>query len=376
MIIRQLEKTILSKLDTGKAIILLGPRQTGKTTLLTEIAETKSSQLLLLNCDDPIIREQLDNANTEQLKQIIGTKKLIFIDEAQRVKNIGLTLKIITDQIKSVQLLVSGSSSLELSNEISEPLTGRKWEYMLYPISWTELTDHIGYLQAQQQLEQRLIFGMYPEIITNLGNEKEILLQLTGSYLYKDLLSYKGIRNPDLIEKLLKAIALQLGNEVSYNELARLLQVDKNTVSHYLKLLEQAFIIFRLQPFARNLRNEINTNRKIYFFDNGIRNALIANYNPPNLRQDIGALWENFLISERMKLLNNRQTFFNRYFWRTSQQQEIDYIEERDGTLHAYELKWNPRQTIKFPKTFLNTYKNVELQGIHSKNFHDYLINI
>ncbi len=308
--------------------------------------------------------------------RLLNGHQLVFIDEAQRVKNSGLTLKIIVDRIKNVQLLVSGSSALEIANEINEPLTGRKWEYMLYPISWEELADYVGFLDAERQLDHRLIYGMYPEVIMHPGQEKEILLQLAGSYLYKDILSMNGIRKPDLLEKLLKALALQMGSEVSYNELSQLLEVDKKTIVHYLDLLEKAFVVFRLPPLSRNLRNEINRSRKVYFFDNGIRNALIANFQPLSLRQDVGALWESFLISEGMKRLHYRAIRANRYFWRTHQQQEIDYIEEFDGVLHAYEFKWNPSKKVRFPKTFLNAYPNHQVSIITRNNYWDLLTGV
>jgi predicted AAA+ superfamily ATPase len=372
MIQRALERIIKKRINSGKAIVLLGPRQTGKTTLLEKIA-TETGEYLLLDCDDFLVREKLENANTESLKQIIGKHKTVFIDEAQRVKNIGLTLKIITDRIKNVMLLVSGSSALELANEINEPLTGRKWEYMLYPISWQEIREHAGYIKTHQQLEQRLIFGMYPEVINNTGDEAEVLKQLSGSYLYKDLLAFKSIRKPDLVPKLLKALALQLGNEVSNNELSKLLQVSKDTVGTYIDLLEKAFIIYPLEPLSRNLRNEISTNRKIYFFDNGVRNALIANFNPTGMRQDIGALWENFLMSERNKFLHYSGISANSYFWRTKQQQEIDYVEERGGKFYAYEFKWNPNVKPKFSKTFINSYQP-DLQIVNKNNFEDFVM--
>jgi len=368
MITRKLTSIIQSKLKSGKAIIILGPRQSGKTTLLESIARTEGS-FLLLDCDDPLTRSILENPTTEQLRQIIGTYKLVLIDEAQRVKNIGITLKIIIDRIKDVQLLVSGSSALELAGEINEPLTGRKWEYMLYPISWMELQDHVGYMIAMQQLELRIIYGMYPDVINRTGNEQEVLRLLAGSYLYKDLLSFNGIRKPELPEKLLRALALQLGNEVSYNELAGLLQVDKKTVSIYIDLLEKAFVVFRLSPFSRNLRNEISSTRKIYFYDNGIRNALIGNFSPLNMRQDKGSLWENFILSERMKYLHYHNLAPGRFFWRTQQKQEIDYLEEQDGQLSAFEIKWNPNAKFRIPGTFKGAYPNVKVEMISKENF-------
>ena len=373
MINRLLTPIIRNKLGKGKAIIVLGPRQVGKTTLLKEIAEKKGTYLFL-NGDDPTVQQQLEGANTQTLKQIIGKHTLVFIDEAQRIKNIGLTLKLITDQLKNVQLLVSGSSALELASEVNEPLTGRKWEYQMYPISWQELYDYLGHLDAHSQLEQRLVYGMYPEVITRQGEEREVLQQLAGSYLYKDLLSLGGIRRPDMLDKLLRALALQLGNEVSYTELSNMLQVDKNTINNYVQLLEKAYVIFRLPPFSRNLRNEITSSRKIYFYDNGIRNALVANFNPLSLRQDAGELWENFLISERMKLLHYNSKWANTYFWRTHAQQEIDYIEERDGAIFAYEFKWSKTKKAKFPKTFIGAYPKAKLLMVTPANFEEFIM--
>lgn len=372
MIPRQLESLINKRIGTGKAIIIIGPRQTGKTTLMSKIAR-EQGDYLLLDGDDFTVRSNLESANTETLQQIIGSNNVILIDEAQRIKNIGLVLKIIIDQLKPGLLMVSGSSSLELANEINEPLTGRKWEYMLFPISWQELEEHKGYLVAQQQLENRLVYGFYPEIINNPGDEQSILKQLTSSYLYKDLLSYKGIKKPEVIEKLLRALALQIGSEVSYNELSGLVQVDKNTIQSYIDLLEKAFVIFRLQPLSRNIRNEISTSRKIYFYDNGVRNALISNFNPLHMRSDTGPIWENFLISERRKLLEYNQIHCNTYFWRTSYQQEIDYIEESGGKLNAFEFKWNPGKLARFSKSFLSAYDTGVSMTINRENFREFV---
>jgi predicted AAA+ superfamily ATPase len=372
MIKRSLEKLIKERQGSRKAIVLLGPRQTGKTTLIEHIIKDESSTLFL-DGDDSEVRLKLENRNTEELKRIIGKNQIVFIDEAQRIKNIGLTLKIIIDQLKPQQLFVSGSSALELADEINEPLTGRKWEYMLYPISWNELQEHVGYLKAIQQFETRLIFGSYPDVIINKGDEIDILKQLAGSYLYKDLLVYEGIKKPQILEKLLRALAFQLGSEVSYNELARLVQIDKNTVQTYIDLLEKAYVIFRLHPFSRNLRTEISSSRKIYFYDNGIRNALISNFNQIELRNDIGTLWENFLISERKKFLEYNRLYCNTYFWRTKYQQEIDYIEERNGKLYAFEFKWNAKKKQKFPKSFVDAYENIETKVISRDNFVEFL---
>ncbi len=370
MISRILFTRIKSKLGKGKAIIIIGPRQVGKTTLINQIIG--KSKYLFLDGDDPTIRTKLTNPNTEQLKNIIGSHKLVFIDESQRIKNIGLTLKIITDQLKTVQLIVSGSSSFELNNKLNEPLTGRKWEYQLYPITWHEFENNIGTLKAEQQLEIRLLYGMYPDVINQTENAFEILKNLTDSYLFKDILAYSGIRRPELLDQLLKALALQLGNEVSYNELAQLLGVDKNTVSSYIDLLEKSFIIFKLGSYKKNLRNEIKTNQKIYFYDNGIRNMVIGNFNALDTRNDVGALWENFIISERKKKLHYELNLARPYFWRTVQQQEVDYIEETATQIKGYEIKWNPKAKVKKPKTFMVAY-DTDIEVINRDNFRTFI---
>lgn len=370
MIKRDLEKLIINRFGKGKAILLIGPRQVGKTTLFNKLLEDKEH--LFLNGDDPTVRKLLTNPNIEQLKNIIGNYKVVFIDEAQRIENIGLTLKLITDQLKPVQLLISGSSAFELNNQTQEPLTGRKWEYQLYPISWNEFEDNVGYLKAQQQLELRVVYGMYPDVINNFGDEKDILKQLTDSYLYKDILSYGGIRKPEILEKLLRAMAFQIGSEVSYNELAQLLSIDKKTVSNYIDLLCQAYVVFKLPSFSKNLRNEIKTNHKIYFYDTGVRNMIIGDLNPLEVRQDKGSLWENFLIAERLKYNTYTSSLSKGYFWRTVQQQEIDYVEENAGNVSGFEIKWNPKSKIKIPKTFVNTY-NTKVKVITNENFREFL---
>lgn len=370
MITRSIQSSISAKLGKGKAIIIVGPRQVGKTTLIKTILEKQEH--LFLDADDPTTRKLLTNPNTEQLKSIIGKNNIVFIDEAQRIENIGITLKIITDQFKDVQLLVSGSSAFELTNKINEPLTGRKWEYQLFPISWKEFEDDIGFVKATQQLEMRLIYGMYPDVINHTGESFEVLKELANSYLYKDILAFSTIRKPEILEKLLQALALQIGNEVSYNELSQLLGIDKNTVSNYIDVLEKAFVIFRLKSFSHNLRNEIKTNQKIYFYDTGIRNMIIGNFTTLELRQDKGALWENFLISERMKKNSYENSLARPYFWRTVQQQEVDYVEESSGKITGYEIKWNEKAKFKIPKLFNDTY-NTETVMLNRDNFRSFL---
>lgn len=372
MINRLLQHTLKTKLFKGKALVILGPRQVGKTTLINELLN--GSDYLFLNGDDSTVQVKLNDANTFNLKQLIGKHKIVFIDEAQRIVNIGISSKIITDQFKDVQLIVSGSSALEINNKTQEPLTGRKLEYHLYPISWEEFEKHNGYLAAEQQLEHRLVFGMYPDVINNTSDGQQTLQQLTSSYLYKDMLSLTGIRKPEILERLLKALALQLGSEVSYNELANLLGIDKLTVMRYLDVLEKSFIIFQLNSFSRNQRNEIKNNRKIYFYDNGIRNMIINNLNPLDLRNDKGALWENFLISERIKFQAYHQQYTNNYFWRTVQKQEIDFVEDRAGQLSAFEFKWNSKGKNKIPKSFIENY-NAQAKTIDRENFREFVMS-
>jgi predicted AAA+ superfamily ATPase len=331
------------------------------------------NESLYLNCDEPDIRLLLTDATSTKLKSIVGNKKLIIIDEAQRVKNIGITLKLFADQLKDVQVIATGSSSFELSNIINEPLTGRKYVFTLTPVSLKELIDAYGWIETNRLLEERIIFGMYPEVITNSTEKKNILTEITTSYLFKDILNFEGIRKPEQIEKLLMLLASQIGNEVSYNELANTLNLDKDTVSKYIDILEKAFIIFRLKPFSRNIRTEITKMRKIYFYDTGIRNALISNFNHFESRTDRGALWENFLINEKLKINLINDLDVKSYFWRTSQQQEIDYVEEINGELFAFEFTINEKKKKQIPKTFINNYKPKSGMIVNKSNYQEFL---
>lgn len=370
MIERILAERISGKAGRGKAIIIIGPRQVGKTTLIKKLLRNERYQFF--DGDDPRIRTLLDTPNTDQIRAFIGDHKVVFIDEAQRINNIGLTMKIIIDQLKDVQLWISGSSSFSLFNELNEPLTGRKWEYELFPISWEEFEHHVGFIEADQQLERRLVYGMYPDVINNPNEEPEILGNLVSSYLYKDVLSYAGIRKPQVLDKLIQALALQIGSEVSYNELSQLVGVDRNTIEKYITILEQGYVVFRLPSFNRNVRNEIKKGRKIYFYDNGIRNAVIGAMDHLALRSDVGQLWENFLISERIKMNKYKFTLAKSFFWRTNQQQEIDYVEQRGLNLKAYEFKWNPNKRAKISSTFTKAY-DAEGFLINRENFRAFI---
>jgi predicted AAA+ superfamily ATPase len=371
-----LPRTIQEKIETslfkGKIIIVYGPRQVGKTTLIKEIQKRRSEKSIYLNCDEPDIRQMLTDVTSTEIKEFVGKNRLVFIDEAQRVKNIGITLKLIIDNFPDIQAVATGSSSFDLSNKIAEPLTGRKYEFYLYPFSIEELSQIYSDIEIKRILEKRILFGMYPEIVRGDNESAVQLRSITESYLFQDVLQYQQIKNPDVLERLLQALALQVGNEVSYNELSAIAGIDKKTVANYIQVLEKAFVIFRLMPYSRNIRNELKKLRKIYFFDTGIRNALINNFNSFNLRQDVGSLWENFIVSERIKFNNNHSIFKNIYFWRTHGQQEIDFLEEADGELHGFEFKWN-KKTFRKPRVFLDAYPGSTVELINKNNFIDFV---
>lgn len=376
MIPRTLETSLKKRLFKGKALIIFGARQTGKSTLAETLLNNQDKEWLTLNGDDADVRDLLTNTTATRLKAIIGTNEIVLIDEAQRIKNIGLTLKLVTDQIKKVQVIATGSSAFELLSEVNEPLTGRKYEFMLYPLSFEEMVNHHGLLQEKRLIEHRMQFGYYPEIVTNAGEEKERLKLLAGSYLYKDLLMLEQIKKPALLEKLLKALALQLGSEVNYNELGQTIGSDRKTIEKYIDLLEKAFVIFEVPAFSRNVRNEIKKGRKIYFYDCGIRNAIINNFKPMNSRTDTGPLWENFVIAERIKFLSNNENEAKTYFWRTTQQQEIDLIEENETGLKAFEFKWSIKAKARIPLTFKTSYPDAELKIISPENVESIITSI
>lgn len=340
--------------------------------MLSELS-SKNDKILFLNCDDMDDVLALEGKTSTELKNLLSPYTLVFIDEAQRIKNIGLVLKMIGDLKLSTKIVVTGSSSLELANEINEPATGRLIEHHLYPLSLSELAHHASEREENRLLPVRMIYGFYPEVVTEPGDAKRILMNLTNSYLYKDLFAYKGIKKPDLLQKLVRALALQLGNEVSYNELSNLLGVDRGTVESYIGLLEKCFVVFRLDSFSRNLRSEMKKGKKIYFYDNGIRNAVLSNFAPLELRNDVGALWENLMVSERVKRNAYSGNFANLFFWRTHERQELGLIEEQDGNLRAFEFKWNPQAKAKLPKAFSSAYPEASYQVITPQSYWDFV---
>lgn len=372
MIKRTLAQILTENLSNERIIIILGARRVGKTTLFKQVFSSYNH--LWLNCDEPDIRSLLFNKTSTALKSIIGDRKLVIIDEAQRVKDIGLTLKLIHDNFPEIKLYVTGSSSLELANEIKEPLTGRKWEYELYPLSREELINHHSVLEENRLLEHRLIFGSYPQVVEDPGNAQKILRELADSYLFRDLLMLQDIKKPAQLEKLVQALAFQISSEVSLNELSNMIQIDVHTVARYIDLLEKSFVIFSLPSFSRNLRNEIKKGKKYYFYDLGIRNSLINNWNPINLRNDVGAMWENYLIAERMKYKMYHEIDSLSYFWRTTRQQEIDYIEDTGGMLFAFEFKWQKAHKARIPSTFKNAYPDAKLNIIDQSNMDEFIM--
>ena len=373
MIERLLKNLIEKRLYRNKAIIVIGPRQVGKTTLLKMLVSDTKNKVLEWNCDEPDVRRKLTEPTSTELKAEIGDADLILIDEAQRVKNIGITLKLLIDNYPEKQVIATGSSAIEMSNSINEPLTGRKYEYVMYPFSCEELFNEFGEQEERRMLERRLIYGSYPEVVNNSGEERETLTELVGSYLYKDIFSFQDVRKPEIIEQLLQALALQIGSEVSYNELGRLLGLNTATVQRYIDLLEKSYVVFHLRSFSRNVRYELKKSRKIYFYDNGVRNALIGDYKPLALRNDTGALWENYIIAERLKH-NAYNTFYGKsYFWRTQQQQEIDYIEDIDGMLHTYEFKWNEGKHPRLTDTFAKAYPDHTFTVVSPENYQSFV---
>jgi predicted AAA+ superfamily ATPase len=374
MIERQLQEQIEKHLGSDKAIIIIGARQVGKSTLLNSIFSNMEN-VMWLNGDDADVQELFRNMTAARMKAFLGKKKFLVVDEAQRIPDIGLRLKLVTDQIPGVQVFATGSSSFQLSSKVNESLTGRKREFQMFPLSFKEMVNNTDLLTEMRMLPHRLIYGYYPEIVTAVGDEKEVLRELSTSYLYKDILQMDGIAKPDKLVKLLQALAYQIGSQVSYREIGQLIDLDPKTVEKYIDIFEKSYIIFRLGSFSRNLRNELKSSRKIYFYDLGIRNAVIADFRPIEMRNDKGALWENFAIAERMKKISYDREFRNVWFWRTTQQKEIDLIEEADGELTAFEFKWNNEKgKVKMPSQFEAAYRDVKFSVITPANIDQFLL--
>ncbi|MEM9722224.1 MAG: ATP-binding protein [Bacteroidota bacterium] len=361
--------------ENRKVIILYGPRQVGKTTLAKKVLIQLPYKMLEINADFDPIKDLIGSKDLQKIEGLISGIELLFIDEAQRIPDIGLTLKILHDQFPSLRILVTGSSSFELANLTQEALTGRSLTFNLFPIALKELSHLYSPFELIQRLDSFLIYGMYPEILSIANTQRKILYlrELVSSYLYKDLFELSNIKHPEKIVDLLRLLAFQLGSQVSQNELGKQLGMARETVGSYLDLLEKSFVIFKLRGYSRNPRKEISKMNKYFFFDLGVRNSLIENFNPMNLRADKGQLWENFLLVERMKTQAYSYTFANRYFWRTYSQQEIDYVEESGGELRGYEFKYTSRKE-KIPPAWKKDYPEASFQTIHSDNFLSFLL--
>jgi len=373
---RLLLSSLQESLLPGKAVALYGPRQVGKTTLVLDLIERSPYRARYISADELLYREALSSQSRQTLGELLGDAELLVIDEAQRVPNIGLNLKILVDSFPHARILATGSASFDLANKISEPLTGRQLTFHLYPVSYPELSAAFGPLEARAQLERWLVWGGYPAIVTAETPQlrQRLLNELVGAYLYRDLLEWEGLRRADKIADLLRLLAFQIGQEVSVAELAASLALNRQTIERYLDLLEKVFVIFRVGGFSRNLRKEVTKNPRYYFYDNGVRNSLIQNFNPLHLRNDVGQLWENFLVVERRKANQMRGRMVNTYFWRTYDQKEIDYLEESGGRLEGYEFKWQetaPRRAVR--DEFLRAYPDASLTVIHRDNFTDFL---
>ena len=373
MINRILKDDIKSKLFKGKAIFIYGPRQAGKTTLVNELIQEENLDVVTLTGDDDVTQSLFETVTSSRWTQILGSKKCVFIDEGHKIKNLGRSIKLLVDSRKDVQVIVTGSSSFKQVSLFEEPLTGRKFEYKLLPLSYQELANHYGFVDERKNLELRLIYGSYPEVVTNQQDMKEILSLISESYLYKDLFQYEGIRKPQVLEKLLKALALQCGSEVSMNEISTLLGVSRTLVESYIQLLVQAYIVFPLTSYSTNQRNELKKSCKYYFWDNGIRNSIIKDFTPLPQRNDVGILFENYLVSERLKRNLYSKADGLPYFWRTTDQMEVDYIEALGTNLSAYEFKYNPAKQSRITKAFANRYPQASLQTITIDNYDSFL---
>ncbi len=374
-----IERFLLSQIQDsimpGKVMVLYGPRQVGKTTLVNEFLSRTSLKARLINADELVYREALGSQNKQILGDLLGDNELLIIDEAQRVVNIGLNLKILVDNFPHAAIIATGSASFDLANQIYEPLTGRTLTYYLYPVSYGEIRQTFGAFEARMQLERWMVWGGYPAIVTTESTTlcERLLGELVGSYLYRDILELNGVRKSEKIVDLLRLLAFQIGHEVSLAEMASGLAINRETVERYLDLLEKVFVVYKVRGFSRNLRKEVTKNSRYYFYDNGVRNALIQNFNPLALRNDVGQLWENYLLIERRKVNAAAQRSANTYFWRTYDQKEIDYLEERGGKIYGYEFKWQGEMKKSTRREFYKTYPNAELNTVTQEKFEEFL---
>jgi predicted AAA+ superfamily ATPase len=361
-------------LQTGTVLLIFGPRQVGKTTLMQDFLANCNLKYKLITGDDLSIHKPFVSQDLMELKQFCEGYNLLAIDEAQKIPGIGAALKLIVDQIPGISILATGSSSFELAGQTGEPLTGRKVTQLLYPVSQAEMLNHLNSYELKEKLNEYLIFGSYPAVITEptVEGKSRILKEIAGAYLFKDVLAFERIKSPQLLLDLLRLLAFQIGNEVSVNELSNNLRIDNKTVKKYLELLEKSFVLIPLRGFSRNLRKEITKQSKYYFFDTGIRNAIIANFNPLEVRNDMGQLWENFLVAERLKKQSYRPIYSNNFFWRTWTKNEVDFVEEREGKLFGYEFKW-ARGEVKPPKLWKETYPEATFETINKENYLEFI---
>ncbi len=372
---RYIKQPIHTKLEPNMVVVLYGPRQIGKTTLLKEIINETPHDHLFITGEDIYVQEWLSSQSIDRLKHHIGSKNLLIIDEAQKVSNIGLNLKLIVDHIPGIHIIATGSSSFELANQVGEPLVGRKWQFLLYPIAHLELQQNESIVQTQAQLETRLIYGTYPRVVTtpDIPDKRDLLESILEEYVFKDLLTFDEIRKSQKVIDILKLIAFQIGKEVSLQELGSNVGLNMRTVERYLDLLEKVFVIKRIYGFSRNLRKEVTKTSRYYFVDNGIRNAIINNFNDFTRRDDIGQLWENYLVMERLKKQHYTKLYAHNYFWRTWDRYEIDFVEEREGKLCGYEFKWDTNHRSTPPHDWVNTYPNAEYTIIDRDNYMSFI---
>lgn len=368
---RQIAGLIERDFFKGKVIVLLGARQVGKSTLIRMLPLCEQKKTLWLDGENADVHQLLKDANVDRLKQLTASNQIVVIDEAQKIDNIGSILKLFADYCKDIQVIASGSSAFELRNTLNEPLTGRKFEFKLFPLSFTEMRQETSLLEEIRQLPQRLVFGYYPEIVTHPEDAERRLRFLSDSYLYKDIFLFKGLKKPEKMLELLKLLAWQIGAEVNYNELSKTLKLDNQTIESYVLMLEQAFIVYKLPAYHSNHRTELKKTKKIYFNDLGIRNALINDFRPIEIRQDAGDLFENFVINEFRKQNEYRNIYANFYFWRNIDQREIDLVIEKNNRLETVEIKWNPLKKVRLTKSFTNIYGETPFNVVNRENYFD-----